>query len=48
MPKVKCEWDTCKSNKDGYCTKDEIELVDVVVPGGSLMDCKTFEWAEEE
>jgi hypothetical protein len=48
VPKVLCEWD-CKYNKEGRCTKEEIELKDEIMPGhGSVLDCKTFEWREEE
>jgi hypothetical protein len=29
MPRVYCSWKYCKSNSEGECSRDEIELTDI-------------------
>jgi hypothetical protein len=49
MPRVRCEWDVCKLNEDGYCTNpDEIELVNVTVKGNEFLICSEYDGREVE
>jgi hypothetical protein len=46
---IQCLWDSCKHNKNGYCTKNRIELTNIVVghqEASELLDCKQFEMGD--
>lgn len=50
MPNILCEFDACRFNEEGRCEHSgEVTLVEVIPKGqGSLLDCKTFEWREDD
>jgi hypothetical protein len=42
MPQVKCPWDMCANNQDGYCGAEDVELKNVSPDSDDSMVCTNY------
>ena len=45
---VKCSWDMCKNNQEGYCQKGEIELTSVPTSIDEYLNCFDYKGEVEQ